>query len=175
MMALRRAYWKIAESIPGRSRSSAVPVNENVLRCVIAYNRHGAYCVPLSSGHRPAAKTVLSGRVWEADTISLLCKAARHGDLIHAGAYFGDFLPALARACKETGRKVWAFEPSRENHRCAEITVMLNGLDNVVLKRVALGAVAGRARLVTTTEDGERLGGGSHVVGAGIRQGGGRG
>lgn len=167
-MALRRAYWKIAGSIRKRRRELAVPRNGKVLRCAIAYNRYGAYCVPSSSSHRPAARTILSGRVWEADTIGLLCEAARHGDIVHAGTYFGDFLPPLAAACEETGGKVWAFEPSRENYRCAEITTLLNDLSNVVLRRAALGAVVGKARLVTSTNDGEHLGGGSFVVGAGI-------
>jgi hypothetical protein len=35
-----------------------------VLRCVIAYNGHGGYCVPRNSIHRPCAQTILGGGVF---------------------------------------------------------------------------------------------------------------
>jgi hypothetical protein len=62
----------------------------------IARNYHGQYCVPLASRHSPAARMVLAGDIREAATIDVL-RAAAPGDIVHAGAYFGDFLPALAK------------------------------------------------------------------------------
>ena len=65
------------------------------------------------------------------------------GDIIHAGTYFGDFLPGISDALRE-GAMVWAFEPNSENYRCARITIELNGLhDRVKLTHAALGSSEG--------------------------------
>jgi FkbM family methyltransferase len=56
---------------------------------------------------------------------------------------------------------VWAFEPNPENHRCAQITVLLNGLDNVELHHAGLGSRAGSARLAVVDAAGTALGGAS--------------
>ena len=63
------------------------------------------------------------------------------GDIIHAGTYFGDFLPALSRAL-DPDAHLWAFEPSAENFECAQKTVALNGLGNITLMNAGLGARA---------------------------------
>lgn len=131
------------------------------LRATIAYNRYGAYCVPTSSSHRPAARRILAGDVYEPDTIDYMIANARDGDIIHAGTYFGDFLPGLAHCTTGT---VWAFEPNRQNFRCAEITILLNELNNVRLFNAALGARSGEARLQVSASDGSSLGGASHVL-----------
>ena len=70
----------------------------HVLRGVIAYNRHGGYCVPRSSIHRPCAQTILAGEVFEPPTVAAFEHHGRRGDIVHAGTYFGDMLPAAARA-----------------------------------------------------------------------------
>ena len=132
------------------------------LECVIAANEHGLYCVPMASRHRPAARRILAGEVWEPDTIRWLVDHRGGRDVVHAGTYFGDFLPALA-SCLGSGDRVWAFEPNAQNHTCARLTAMLNGLSGVVLQHAALGAVAGHTALVTHDEHGLALGGGSHV------------
>ena len=95
-----------------------------VLQCDIAYNMLGGYCVPLSSRHRYAAQVVLRGNVYEPDTIHFIVQNAKDGDVIHAGAFFGDFLPALSRGCARSC-KVWAFEPDPENYRCALATILV--------------------------------------------------
>lgn len=149
---------------PSRRRMASPDDNGRVLDCCIAYNRHGAYCVPLSSRHRPAAQRILSGAVYEAATIDFLATHCGTGDVVHAGTYFGDFLPALARACAP-GARVWAFEPNRESFRCALVTTHLNGLDNVELTHAGLGEGEG-ACVLKVREAGRALGGASHVVGA---------
>ncbi|MGH6877777.1 MAG: FkbM family methyltransferase [Rhizomicrobium sp.] len=133
------------------------------LKCFIASNRHGAYCVPASSRHRPAASTIMQGYVWEAETLAFLTDNCAGGDIIHAGTYFGDFLPALSEAVAPTGALVWAFEPCTENFRCAQITLILNDIHNVTLARAALGAGSGNA-LLCTGQPGRHAGGGSSVV-----------
>lgn len=125
---------------------------------LVAANDFGTYCVPRKALHRPACQTILAGAVYEPETIGFLVERAR-GDIVHAGAFFGDFLPALARAYE----RVWAFEPNPDSFKCAEITVRLNDLGNLTLRNSGLGAAAGSAKLVTERH-GQYLGGGSFVV-----------
>ncbi|HEY3638378.1 MAG TPA: FkbM family methyltransferase [Rhizomicrobium sp.] len=133
------------------------------LHCFIGSNSHGSYCVPASSRHRPAAAAILKGKVWEADTLALLGSHAATGDIVHAGTYFGDFLPALSRAVAADAC-VWAFEPSQENFRCAEITLKLNAIANVVLTHAALGAAPGEALLCIGEQERRAAGGSSTIV-----------
>ncbi|HYA68386.1 MAG TPA: FkbM family methyltransferase, partial [Acidimicrobiales bacterium] len=149
----------LASSLPkGPTRSQP-----GALDCVVAANEHGLYCVPRSSRHRPVARAILRSRVWEAETLDLVCQADPDDDIVHAGTYFGDFLPALARS-RGDGAIVWAFEPGQENYRCAQITTLLNDLGNVVLTHAALDSRSGTARLVTSDRAGLPVGGASHII-----------
>ena len=134
-----------------------------MLMCSIGYNKYGGYCVPQSANHRPAAKLVLQGAVYEPQTIEFMINNCEGGDIVHAGAYFGDFLPALSNGCSGDNR-VWAFEPSPENFRCAEITKLLNKLDNVILTNAGLGEEAATLSMVTRDPSGRGLGGASHLI-----------
>ena len=137
--------------------------SDPVLRCCVAYNKYGGFCVPLSSRHRTAAQKILAGDVYEPETIEFLTSHSNGGDLVHAGAYFGDFLPALSRSIA-LDAKVWAFEPNHENYRCAIITTYINGLKNVELANAALGERRGTLTLVTSKKSGTALGGGSRIL-----------
>jgi FkbM family methyltransferase len=112
----------------------------------IASNQYGKYCVPESSSLRPAAALILEGGVWEPRTIAFIRENCGAGDVVHAGAYFGDFLPGISTALARSAR-LWAFEPARENFACARETATLNGLTNVTLLNAALGDSTGIARL----------------------------
>jgi FkbM family methyltransferase len=81
-------------------------------------------------------------------TLALLCEQAANGDIIHAGTYFGDFVPAIAHACGPQN-VVWAFEPNHENFCCAQLTTQLNNLENVRLMHAALAARRGELMLET--------------------------
>ena len=140
-------------------------LDPTVLHCRTAYNMYGGYCVPLSALHRPAAQAIVARDVWEPQTIEFLISHGGDGDLIHAGTFFGDFLPALARSRRD-GARVWAFEPNRENYRCASITAAINGLENVVLTNAALGDRQETRVLQTSTPDGISLGGASRILAA---------
>lgn len=163
---MRHRLWRLRRGRWTRRRPQVTTyrgLDGSVLQCCIAYNRHGAYCVPLSSRHRPAAQAILAGRVWEPDTIALVRDRAAAGNVVHAGTYFGDFLPALSAACG-SGHKVYAFEPNPENFRCAQVTNLLNGSSNVELTHAALGSRNGRLPFRVVDERGAALGGESRVI-----------
>ena len=146
-------------------RPAGVCTHDGVLDCQIAYNVHGAYCVPNSSRHRSAPRRILRGDVYEPGTIDFIVANCGDGDIVHAGTYFGDFLPALSRGVA-AGCQVWGFEPNRESFRCAEVTVLLNGLDNVNLINAGLSAEPGEAQLRVADDLGTPLGGKSQLADA---------
>jgi len=124
----------------------------------LAENQYGFFCIPAESSHRPAAQEVLAGRVWEPETTAFLAERGAAGDVLTAGAYFGDMIPAAAAG----GRTVWAFEPDPVSYRCAEWTARLNGLGNVRLRNAALGDAAGTVQLQVGSR-GVALGGSSFI------------
>jgi FkbM family methyltransferase len=162
-----RGREKWAESFTARSsgasKDAAFVLPSDAPAAVVASNEHGAYCVPKSSLHRPVARTILDARVWEPKTLDLVRSTDANGDIVHAGTFFGDFIPALARS-RERGAIVWAFEPNRENYRCASITIDLNGLENVVLTHAGLSRQSDTALLATSDRKGVALGGGSQLI-----------
>jgi len=135
----------------------------STLDYVLAENKYGKYCVPVSSRDRLAAQKVLSGDVYEPDTIEFMISYCRDGDIVHAGTYFGDFLPALSRACVSQA-KIWAFEPNPENFRCAKKTVEINELHNVVINNMGLGERVESLIMMTTDDNGKALGGRSRLL-----------
>ncbi len=130
---------------------------------LVAENEYGRYCVPRTSMHRPAARTVLAGEVWERATLDYLLKCCTTGDVVHAGTYFGDFIPALSAAVCDSGR-LWAFEPNPTSYRCAERTVQLNALANVTLTNAALGMRPETVPMLVKGTRGRDLGGASRIV-----------
>ncbi len=141
-------------------------IPSTALRCTISYNKYGGYCVPMSSRHRPAAVKILANEVYEPGTLEFMRSNCGDGDVVHAGTYFGDFLPALSSACGPSA-KVWAFEPNPENFLCAEITVLLNGIRNVELANAGLGKRKEMLLVKTCDATGRSLGGASHIVNSG--------
>jgi FkbM family methyltransferase len=130
--------------------------------CTLCENAFGRYCVPKSSQHRPASQEVLRGRVWERETIEFMRRHALDRDVVHAGMFFGDFLPGLAPALSP-GRKIFAFEPNPESFACAQWTALLNGLTNVDMRNAGLGE-ATKSALMRTLENGKAIGGASHLL-----------
>jgi|TARA_R110000803_G_scaffold22164_2_gene55293 FkbM family methyltransferase len=98
-------------------------------------NKFGLYAVPKVSSHRPAAKHIINGNIWEKNTLEYIDNLNLKNEVIHAGTYFGDFIPFLSTIFK----KIWAFEISKNNYEAAEETIRLNNIDNVNLYRKALG------------------------------------
>lgn len=135
-----------------------------MLRCFVTYNKYGGYCVPESSQNGHVAAELLAGKVWEEETIQYMLSVGGEGDIIHAGAYMGDFLPALSRGCAP-GSKVWAFEPGKEHFRCAKITCEINGLSNVALINAGVGERSETVVLRTADAEGAALGGSCYITG----------
>lgn len=131
---------------------------------ITASNEYGQYCVPDGVEDRPAARAVLEGRVYEPGTIRFMRANAGQGDIIHAGTFFGDFLPALSTALAP-GARLWAFEPNPVSHAAAAKTIELNGLENVTLTHAAVSDTVGELLFQTHDKSGKPLGGLSHVVG----------
>lgn len=145
---------KVAQNING---------DANVMNGVVAYNQYGGYFTPLSSQQRPAVQRILKGNVHEPDTIAFIRAHCKDGDVVHAGTFFGDFLPGISTALN-TGSMLWAFEPNAENFKCAEITVLINQLKNIQLFNAGLGNVKTKSNLIVKSEDGINLGGMSYIT-----------
>jgi FkbM family methyltransferase len=160
---LRKLVSKIVQINKPKNVKALAGSRDNVLNCMIAYNALGGYCTPLSSFQRPVVQQILKGRVHESDTIEYMLKNCGHGDIVHAGTYFGDFLPGLSTGISQNA-KIWAFEPNLENYRCAQITILLNGLENVTLKNAGLGEANAVKKMLVQTDDGTNLGGASRIV-----------
>ena len=102
----------------------------------IAKNIYGSYSVPKSSDYTFTSQTILNAKVHEPDTLEFITNNCSNGGIVHAGAGFGDFFPALSKSCKST---VWTFEPDDENYFCAKKTIELNHLKNINLFNYGLG------------------------------------
>ena len=129
---------------------------------LLSENEWGRYCVPTEVRHRPAARAVLLGRVWEPETLRVLREVDPSSDIVHAGAFFGDGLPPLAKSRAEGG-VVWAFEPNPTSHSCAEETCRLSGLENVRLHWSGLSSSSGSGPLAVETA-GRPMGGRSRLM-----------
>lgn len=137
----------------------------NQLDCVIGKNRYGVYAVPACTAEtEQLAKNVLSGGVHEPGTIQYILDNRGEGVVVHAGTYFGDFLPALSGK----GHRVYAFEPGLEWYRCAKITLDLNFLEgehDTKLYNFGLGAERDSSRqLLTMRREDDGEGGASRII-----------
>ena len=99
-------------------------------------NKYGEYAVPSGTEHTPTARTLARGDVWEKDTISFVEENIKDRNMVHAGTFFGDMLPAF---CAFTSGTVFAFEAVTENAWCTRKTIELNNLKNIVFTAKGLG------------------------------------
>lgn len=129
---------------------------------LLSENEWGRYCIPTAVRHRPAARAVLLGQVWEPETLRVLREVEPSSDIVHAGAFFGDGLPPLAKSRTDEG-VVWAFEPNPVSHTCAEETCRLSGLKNVRLHWAGLSSTSGPGSLAVEIA-GRPMGGRSRLM-----------
>ena len=126
-----------------------------------AKNKYGVYVIPEEIEYTYTAKTIIDGGVHEETTIEYIKSIG--GNIIHAGAGFGDFLPAL----KDCNR-VFVFEPNPLMYQCSLETIRLNNLTNVSLYTHAIGAHDGKSTLKNIDKYGIEMGPRSEI-GDGIR------
>lgn len=166
---IRRVIKELREKFEKRKRKRSAkytePVNSkpNVLDAFIAYNEYGGYCIPSNCITRPAVRRLLDGRAHEPNTIAYMRENCGKGDIVHAGTFYGDFLPGLSSALSKNAW-IWAFEPNYESFRCAQITIILNDIKNVNLKNYGLGERESTKRFRTRRPSGEFMGGGSEII-----------
>lgn len=99
---------------------------------------------------------------WRERIAELLVK--RPGSVISAGVCFGGMLTRIAAQAS----RVYAWEPSLENHKCAGATIAKNNLTNVQLRHAALGSANGTGTLTTGWKNSYHLGGCSSMVDDGV-------
>lgn len=151
------------KKVEAKNNYSLVPEGlSQVLNVNVAYNKYGAYCMPVSSQHRTLNQKILKGQVFEPDTIQYMMDNAKEGDIVHAGTFFGDFIPAISRGVAKKA-KIWAFEPNPESYRCTKITMILNDIQNVSLLNAGLGDKPSTINLTTKDKKGVSLGGSSTI------------
>ncbi len=89
------------------------------LKCTIAYNQYGAYCVPLSSRHRPAAKAILDRRIWEPGTLKVIAELYRGGKSSTQGRISAIFClrcrPSLRGAMSTRASRTWRTTVAQES------------------------------------------------------------
>lgn len=132
------------------------------MKGIISYNDYGFYSIPLSSSNSVISRKILNHGINEKDTINYISNNYDSGDIVHAGAYFGDFLPFLSSILTDDSF-VWAFEPNKDSFESAEETIKLNDINNVLLYNMVLGKEPGKLFLKTSNKD-KNLGGVSKVV-----------
>lgn len=100
---------------------------EEDIEYVLGENKFGKYAVPKSTLEwETLSRVVVAGGIHEEETIQFILDNCGTGSIIHAGAFFGDFLPALGG----TGNYVLAFEPVKESFHCSVETVSLTFGEN---------------------------------------------
>jgi FkbM family methyltransferase len=85
-------------------------------------NKYGKYAIPADTHLKHPVKMAMRGEVHEEATIQYIINNCGGGAIIHAGLFYGDFLPAFAK----TGNKVFGFEPVKRFYDCAQLTLDLN-------------------------------------------------
>jgi FkbM family methyltransferase len=118
---------------------------------MIAKNQFGKYSIPEEISYTYTAQFILEGGVHEDTTVEYLKSVG--GNIIHAGAGFGDFLPAL-KNCD----KVFTFEPNKLMYQSCLETISLNNLSNVELSPYAIGKFDGTSKLKHIDEMGQEMG-----------------
>lgn len=131
---------------------------------VIATNIWGQYCIPKSIYYTYTAQLILQGGVHEDTTIDYIKSVG--GNIIHSGAGFGDFLPALNNC-----DSIWTFEPNPLMYDCCNKTIELNGISNVNLSPLALGDYNGTSFLKCQDTSGLEMGPRSEISNRGIQVG----
>tara|TARA_E500000331_G_scaffold351638_1_gene398694 strand:- start:120 stop:1016 length:897 start_codon:yes stop_codon:yes gene_type:complete len=100
------------------------------------------------------------GIVWEASVVHMISKYVRFGSqVVDAGAHIGAHTLVMANLVGPNGR-VFAFEPRKKLHRELHHNAKLNGYENIVALRYALGDTNAVIEMDAVVDENE---GGTHV------------
>jgi FkbM family methyltransferase len=126
------------------------------------------YFIPEYAKHRPACKRFLAGQLHELDTHQSVAAFLDvfPGNIIHAGTFFGDMIPAFSIACGLNG-SVYAFEPVLENYILARLCIDENRLENVLLFNAALADKVSTCSIRRFDKGPTHLGGASRISDSG--------
>lgn len=164
MEALRLAANPEWRSLKGRAAAELGAHHVEYARAEIAPGGlKQTHFVPLNTLGRPASRAILKGKYYEPHTHAFIEKllTRRPGDMVHAGAFFGDMLPSFAAKC--SGR-IYAFEPTLDSYLMASNCVEENDLENVLLFNAGLSQSTGNLRVRTVhRRTGKYLGGGARL------------
>jgi len=125
-------------------------MKKNVMDCYICSDKDGTYCLPKSYTSKGEFSKLLDGHATEELTKRIIEEQYQGGDIFHAGAFVGDFFPALSRIVGDENRVI-SCEPVPNTFVAATHTIALSGLKNVHCSQVALGREKGTLEI--TTED----------------------
>lgn len=125
---------------------------------LICKNKYGTFIVP-EEHNRPVTRKLRKGKVHEPNTIEFIRKNYDNKNIVTAGTYIGDFLPAFHNI-----PQVFAFEPVKENHIYANLNKNLNNLDNVTLENLCLSNINTKQNMVTHNARGIPRGGSSSII-----------
>ena len=97
------------------------------------------YAVPPDYMCNSATRGYLYSRIAEKEVVDIIDKRVNSfpGNIIHAGAYFGDMIPSLSTICPSES-KIFAFEVDPISHNLARETLRLNLIHNCILFNMAL-------------------------------------
>jgi hypothetical protein len=95
--------------------------------------------IPVFALHRPVAKSVFAGEVWVAEIIDRMVARSMAGDIVHAGAFFGDFLPVVAAAPAAAERKIGRSNQTRKATAGPPSRCLLVQISNIELTSAGLG------------------------------------
>lgn len=129
---------------------------------ILAENIYGKYYIPHESIHRPCPETLINKKVWEHATLKFIEYDYSTGDIIHAGTFFGDFLPFLSKILDKEN-KIYAFEPILRNYESTKLNIKLNNINNVKLFNNCL-TDRNQEHKFKTFSNNVYLGGGSHIT-----------
>lgn len=101
--------------------------------------------------------------MYEPRTLRFLRRHLGNGDIVTGGAFIGDFFPALCENLAPKAR-LHSFEPVPVSFVAAQETMRLNGLGNVALHRVAVGAEEATVTLQIARPSGKKIAAGEKIV-----------
>ena len=125
----------------------------SAIDCYICHDSDGTYCLPKSYTTNGRFSGLINGKATERLTKQIILEQYQGGDVFHAGAFIGDFFPALSRTVGGNG-KIISCEPVPLSYRAASHTIALSGLTNVVLTKCALAADDGQLEIAVEDEHG---------------------